>query len=190
MINSDASKHVVLVDINDNPIGVIDKAEAHNNSTLLHRGFSVFLMRNDGKFLVQKRHSGKKTWGGFWSNSFCGHPQFGETYEQAIVRHGRFELGININNIEFSLDYSYSCEYNNIVENEICPIYLVMNWSSGINGCQTITPNKNEIDEIDWMRWEQLRLSISKMKFSPWCIEEIDLLDKNEKFCTLINKKL
>ena len=35
---------VILVDINDNPIGLINKLEAHEKA-VLHRAFSVFILK-------------------------------------------------------------------------------------------------------------------------------------------------
>lgn len=36
---------------------------------------------------------------GVWTNSVCGHPQQGETFEQAVTRRCRFELGVEISDI-------------------------------------------------------------------------------------------
>ena len=42
-MQNDIFPHVVLVDEQDNVIGIKNKIEAHNENTSLHRGFSVFL---------------------------------------------------------------------------------------------------------------------------------------------------
>ncbi len=88
------SQHVVLVDDDNNILGVEEKLAAHNAHTKLHRGFSIFLFNTNKEVLIQQRCCTKKTWGGFWSNSFCGHPQINETNEQAVYRHAKFELGL------------------------------------------------------------------------------------------------
>ena len=49
---------VVLVDINDNQIGLMPKMEAHRKG-VLHRAFSVIIFNNDGEMLLQKRSSTK-----------------------------------------------------------------------------------------------------------------------------------
>lgn len=172
------SKHVVLVDEQDNVLGIEDKLKAHNSNTPLHRGFSVFLFNSKKEFLIQKRSLLKKTWGGFWSNSFCGHPQINETYEQAIGRHAKFELGlVSLQRVDLIANYRYKFAINNIVENEICPIYLAL--SDDI-----IKINEQEIAEVKLLKWVDFKLYMEKHQttFSPWCIEEFEILENNEIF--------
>lgn len=49
---------VVLVNPNDDVLGVMEKMQAHQNG-LLHRAFSVFLFDQEGKMLLQQRSSTK-----------------------------------------------------------------------------------------------------------------------------------
>ena len=42
---------VILVDTNDNPIGVMPKMEAHKQA-LLHRAFSVFILNQNDFFFI------------------------------------------------------------------------------------------------------------------------------------------
>lgn len=85
---------IVLVDENDQPIGVMPKSLVHGPNTPLHRGFSVYVFRPEGELLLQQRSFGKQTFPGVWSNSCCGHPGPGETPGQAAVRRARMELGL------------------------------------------------------------------------------------------------
>ena len=67
---------IMLVNENDEPIGVADKLEAHQKG-LLHRAFSIFIYRKglEGiEILLQKRHSKKYHSGGLWTNTCCSHP--------------------------------------------------------------------------------------------------------------------
>lgn len=57
------SEHVVLVDEQDNILGIEDKLKAHNSNTPLHKGFSVFLFNSKKEFLIQKRSLLKKKLG-------------------------------------------------------------------------------------------------------------------------------
>lgn len=170
-----SSKHVVLVSDQDEVIGSADKLTVHNTNTPLHRGFSVFLFNSDRRCLLQKRHSSKKTWPGFWSNSFCGHPQLEESYEQAAIRHAEFELGITLTELSLVSNYSYKFKYNDIVENEICPIYFA-------TSDQRIIPNFKEISETQWIKWEDFLLYIKAKSqiFTPWCIEEAAIMNKSD----------
>jgi isopentenyl-diphosphate delta-isomerase type 1 len=112
---------VVLVDEQDNELGIMPKALVHTDKTPLHRAFSVFLFDESGKVLVTQRALTKTTWPGIWSNSCCGHPAPGESYEAAIVRRVGQELGTAISSLEKVSDYRYRFERDGVVEHEICP---------------------------------------------------------------------
>ncbi|MCK4643329.1 NUDIX domain-containing protein, partial [bacterium] len=70
--------NVILVDKDDNPVGVEEKLAAHLNGGKLHRAFSVFLYDPDGNMLLQRRSAEKYHSPELWSNACCGHPQPGE----------------------------------------------------------------------------------------------------------------
>ena len=52
------SNHVILVDENDNEIGVEEKIKAHQKK-MLHRAFSIFLFNDNLEVLLQKRSPNK-----------------------------------------------------------------------------------------------------------------------------------
>lgn len=87
------AEQVVLVDPADQEIGTLEKLEAHQKG-LLHRAFSVFLFRSDGRVLLQQRAEGKYHSGGLWSNACCGHPRPGEPVTTAAIRRTHEELGV------------------------------------------------------------------------------------------------
>ena len=66
-------EQVLLVNLNDEVIGLEEKMAAHEK-TLLHRAFSVFLF-NENKVLLQKRASSKYHCPGLWTNTCCSHPR-------------------------------------------------------------------------------------------------------------------
>jgi isopentenyl-diphosphate delta-isomerase len=177
--------HVVLVDESDNIIGIKDKFIVHNSDTPLHRGVSVFLFNNKKEFLIQKRSLIKKTWPSFWSNSFCGHPRFSETYEDAAHRHGKLELGITLEKLHFISHYRYKFSFNNIVENEICPIYLAISNDE-------IIMNKNDIEAIKLLSWSEFLMYLEKYLpyFTPWCTEEVNILRKSDIFTNFMDSIL
>ena len=76
---------VVLVDKNDNPIGYMEKQEAHLKG-LLHRAFSVFVFNSKNELLLQKRALDKYHSGGLWTNTCCSHPRKNETVLNAANR--------------------------------------------------------------------------------------------------------
>ncbi|GEJ47252.1 MULTISPECIES: isopentenyl-diphosphate Delta-isomerase [unclassified Chryseobacterium] len=118
---------VVLVNPQDEVLGLMEKQQAHING-LLHRAFSVFLFNSKGEMLLQKRASGKYHSPNQWTNAVCSHPRKGETYHAGAVRRLREELGIEaelsekFNFIykadvggglwEHELDYVFTGDYN------------------------------------------------------------------------------
>jgi isopentenyl-diphosphate delta-isomerase len=88
-------EHVILLDEHGSPIGMEEKYTAHHHNTPLHLAFFL-------AFQFTRRMSGdppgheQKAWPGVWTNSVCGHPQEGETPEQAMVRRCRYEIGADI----------------------------------------------------------------------------------------------
>ena len=53
-------EHVVLVDEDNNKVGIANKYEVHTNQTPLHRAFSLFIFNNSGDLLLQQRAAPKK----------------------------------------------------------------------------------------------------------------------------------
>ncbi|MDP6586313.1 MAG: isopentenyl-diphosphate Delta-isomerase, partial [Anaerolineales bacterium] len=114
----------VLVNDQDEELGVVPKKTLHGADTPLHRGFSVYLFNTQGEVLVQQRKKEKITWGGFWSNSCCGHPAPGEQRENTVQRRSKEELGVDVTDVKEVSKYRYRFENNGVVENEVCPIFV------------------------------------------------------------------
>lgn len=172
------SQHVVLVDDYNNILGIEEKLAAHNANTKLHRGFSVFLFNTKKEVLLQQRCHTKKTWGGFWSNSFCGHPQINETTQQAIYRHAKFELGLEtLQQLHFVSDYRYRFSLGNIVESEICPIYMAVSDDH-------VVINEQEVSLVKLLTWPQFDLFLKQeaYTFTPWCKEQVKVLECSAVF--------
>ncbi|MFZ9719311.1 MAG: isopentenyl-diphosphate Delta-isomerase, partial [Chitinophagaceae bacterium] len=68
---------LILVNEQDEPIGTMEKMEAHRQG-LLHRAFSVFLFDDEGNMLLQQRADEKYHSPGLWTNACCSHPMPGE----------------------------------------------------------------------------------------------------------------
>lgn len=166
---------VVLVNDNNEQIGVMPKLAAHSAHTPLHRAFSVYIFNKKGEFLLTRRSVNKKVFSGIWTNSCCGHPGPDETTEDAIKRRMQFELGLAPQNLKVVLaDYRYRAEMNHIVENEICPVYIAT-----IN--QSPKPNPQEVSDYQWISWNEFLRQIRKApeKYSPWCREQAEILEDN-----------
>ncbi|WP_435523590.1 NUDIX hydrolase [Chryseobacterium indoltheticum] len=84
---------VVLVNPQDEVLGLMEKQQAHING-LLHRAFSVFYLMKMAKCFckncsAEKYHSPHQ-----WTNAVCSHPRIEETYLEGANRRLNEELGI------------------------------------------------------------------------------------------------
>lgn len=183
--NMIAHNHAILVDENNNILGIQDKLTVHNSNTPLHRGFSAFLFNSKKEFLIQQRSLIKKTWPTFWSNSFCRNPKINETYEDAIYRHAKLELRITIEKVIFIANYCYRFSLNNIVEHEICPIYLVLSDDK-------IKFNHHEVEKIKLFSWTNFLAYLKRevSNFTLWCIEEVKILENGKIFKNFMDSML
>lgn len=162
-------EHVILVNDQGVVTGTLEKYAAHTSQTPLHLAFSCWLFNTAGQCLVTRRALSKKAWPGVWTNSVCGHPQQGETNEQAIARRCRYEVGVGLTRITtIAPEFRYrETDPSGIVENEICPVFAA----------QITTPlkiNSDEVMEYQWVELEALlqALNAAPWAFSPWMVAE------------------
>ena len=88
-------KEVILVDLNDKPIGREEKLRAHLEGKL-HRAFSIFIFNpQKTKILLQKRHQKKYHSGGLWTNTCCSHPQPGQDILASAHQRLKEEMGFD-----------------------------------------------------------------------------------------------
>lgn len=66
-------EQVILVNENDEQIGLMEKMKAHIE-VHLHRAFSVFVFNSRGELLLQQRALSKYHTPGLWTNTCCSHP--------------------------------------------------------------------------------------------------------------------
>lgn len=159
------SEQVVLLDDTGAPIGVADKLGVHTADTPLHLAFSCHVYNEDGLVLVTRRALTKLTWPGVWTNSFCGHPAPGESFDDAIARRASVELGITIGQLTLILpDFRYrAVDASGIVENEVCPVYRAVTTDA-------VVANPDEVSEFEWVTPESLTAAAlaAPYAFSPW----------------------
>jgi isopentenyl-diphosphate delta-isomerase len=111
------------VDEQDNPLGFMDKMEAHQKG-LIHRAFSIFIFNSRGEMLLQQRALNKYHSAGLWSNSCCSHPYPGEDITEAASRRLNEELGFNAP-LEKIFDFIYQASFENgLVENEFDHVFV------------------------------------------------------------------
>ena len=113
---------VILVDADDNPIGKLEKLEAHQKG-LLHRAFSVFIFNAGGEMLLQQRALNKYHSGGLWTNACCSHPLPGEVTVDAAGRRLKEELGFETA-VKKIFDFVYKASFDNgLTEHEFDHVF-------------------------------------------------------------------
>ena len=116
-------EHVILVDTFDNPIGTMEKMEAHEKG-ILHRAFSILLFNDEGKVLLQKRSQNKYHSAGLWTNTCCSHPLPGEQLIDATRRRLKEEMGIDLEP-EFRYSFIYKAQLNEeLTEHELDHVFV------------------------------------------------------------------
>ena len=167
---------VVLLDDAGQPIGTAPRATVHSTHTPLHLAFSCHLRDEAGRTLVTRRALSKRTWPGVWTNSFCGHPRPGETFEDAVRRHARHELGLIVDlvtDLEPLLpDFRYrAVDAAGIVENEVCPVFTAV-------AVGEPAPNPDEVAELRWVDVADVLSVVERAPWalSPWLVEQAPAL--------------
>src|ERR1700739_185125 len=116
-------EQVILVDNSDQPVGVMEKMEAHRQA-LLHRAFSVFIFNSRGEMLLQQRAPEKYHSGGLWTNACCSHPRPGEDSRGGAGRRLREELGFTTE-LEKLFEFTYRTDYaNGLTEFEFDHVFV------------------------------------------------------------------
>ena len=115
-------ENVILVNQNDEQIGLMPKLEAHEKA-VLHRAFSVFVLNDKNEIMLQQRANQKYHSPLLWTNTCCSHQREGETNIQAGSRRLFEEMGFKTGLKElFHFIYVWiMLEYRLQVAN-LCPI--------------------------------------------------------------------
>lgn len=147
---------VVLVDEQDNRLGLMEKQQAHV-AGLLHRAFSVFVFNSKGELLLQQRAEEKYHSPLLWTNTCCSHPREDETYYEAAGRRLREEMGFECR-LEEKFHFIYKAQLGEkLFEHELDHVF------TGIYDGE-IQVNKQEVADFKWISVDDL---ISDMNSNP-----------------------
>lgn len=147
---------VVLVNSKDEPLGTMEKLEAHHKG-LLHRAFSVLIFNHKGELLIQKRAKHKYHCGGLWTNTCCSHQRLNEESINAGKRRLQEEMGFTTELVSIG-NFIYRVAFpNGLIEHELDHV-LIGNYSEDPN------PNKEEVE--DW-RYVSLETLNQDFKMNP-----------------------
>ncbi len=133
-------EQVILVNSKDEPIGQMEKLEAHRQGSL-HRAFSVLVFNKKGEMLLQKRAENKYHSGGLWTNACCSHPRPDEHILDAATRRLKEEIGLELTP-RFAYKFIYKTVFDNdLVEHELDHVFI---------GEYDGDPKINEEEASDW----------------------------------------
>ena len=155
-------EEVILVDANDQEIGVAEKIKAHETGQL-HRAFSVFVFNSKGQLLIHQRALEKYHSGGLWTNTCCSHPRPSETTVDAAHRRLQEEMGMDCKLTE-QFQFIYKAKLGNgLIEHEYDHVFV---------GRTDImpNPNSNEVAKINYISLEELEQAIVSHpeKYTAW----------------------
>jgi len=166
------STQVILVNENDEEIGVMDKMEAHRQAKL-HRAFSVFIFNNKGEMLLQQRAAHKYHSGGLWTNACCSHPAPGEATAAAASRRLQEEMGFTTALTKI-FDFTYRAEFDNgLTEHEYDHVFLGL-YSGAVD------PDPEEVQDYRYQSMDEVRAAVTNEPgtFTAWFHIAMPLLEK------------
>ena len=154
--------YVILVDENNNQIGLEEKILAHKKN-LLHRAFSIFIFNDSFEILLQKRAPNKYHSGNLWTNTCCSHPlenlSLVESAKKSLVE--EMCIKTNLNEV---FSFIYQAEFDNVLSE-----YEYDHVLFGISNNQPIL-NPDEAIDYKWIKISDLKAQIEKNpgNFTVW----------------------
>lgn len=155
-------EHVILVDEQDNPIGLMEKIEAHEKA-LLHRAFSVFVFNEKNELMLQQRAAEKYHSPLLWTNTCCSHQRDGESNIEAGKRRLKEEMGFSCE-LEELFSFIYKAPFDNgLTEHELDHVMI-----GRFNDEPIINPE--EVASYKWMPLEEVKNDIENHpeKYTAW----------------------
>ena len=147
---------VILVNQNDEQIGLMNKLEAHEKA-VLHRAFSVFVLNKNNEIMLQQRAHQKYHSPLLWTNTCCSHQRDGETNLQAGTRRLFEEMGF-VTELKELFHFIYKAPFDNgLTEHELDHVMI---------GYFDNDPkiNLEEVENWKWMSIEDIKID---MKINP-----------------------
>ncbi|HEY4628146.1 MAG TPA: isopentenyl-diphosphate Delta-isomerase [Flavobacterium sp.] len=145
-------ENVILVNENDEQIGLMPKLEAHEKA-ILHRAFSVFVLNSKNEIMLQQRASQKYHSPLLWTNTCCSHQREGESNIEAGSRRLFEEMGFKTELKEL-FHFIYKAPFDNgLTEHELDHVMI---------GYYNDEPkiNPEEVEDWKWMKIEDVKIEM------------------------------
>ncbi|SHM29794.1 isopentenyl-diphosphate Delta-isomerase [Flavobacterium xanthum] len=155
-------ENVILVNKNDEQIGLMPKLEAHEKA-VLHRAFSVFVLNSKNEIMLQQRASQKYHSPLLWTNTCCSHQREGETNIQAGSRRLFEEMGFKTELKEL-FHFIYKAPFDNgLTEHELDHVMI-----GYYDGEPVINPE--EVESWKWMKIEEVKkdMELHPLLYTVW----------------------
>jgi isopentenyl-diphosphate delta-isomerase len=147
-------EQVILVNEKDEPIGLMNKLEAHEKA-VLHRAFSVFVLNNKNEIMLQQRAHQKYHSPLLWTNTCCSHQRAGETNIEAGSRRLFEEMGF-VTELKELFHFIYKAPFDNgLTEHELDHVMI---------GYYNENPkiNSEEVESWKWMSIEEVKIDMKQ----------------------------
>jgi isopentenyl-diphosphate delta-isomerase len=142
-------EQVILVNEQDEPIGLMNKMEAHEKA-VLHRAFSVFILNDKNEVMLQQRAHHKYHSPLLWTNTCCSHQRAGETNIEAGKRRLFEEMGFK-SELKELFHFIYKAPFDNgLTEHELDHVMI-----GYYNEAPVINPD--EVESWKWMPIEAIK---------------------------------
>ena len=147
-----SEEQVILVNENDEPIGLMPKLEAHQKA-VLHRAFSVFVLNDKNEIMLQQRASEKYHSPLLWTNTCCSHQRSGETNIQAGTRRLSEEMGFETP-LQELFHFIYKAPFDNgLTEHELDHVMI-----GKYNQAPKV--NSEEVESWKWMSIDDIKIDM------------------------------
>jgi len=155
-------EQVILVNENDEQIGLMPKMEAHEKA-VLHRAFSVFIFNEKNQLMLQQRAANKYHSPMLWTNTCCSHQRNGETNIEAGKRRLQEEMGF-VCELEEKTSFIYKAPFDNgLTEHELDHVMV---------GYYNENPiiNRVEVENFKYMTVEEVKqdMGVNPEIYTAW----------------------
>ncbi|PCI06339.1 MAG: isopentenyl-diphosphate delta-isomerase [Flavobacteriaceae bacterium] len=155
-------EQVILVNEQDEQIGLMEKMEAHEKA-LLHRAFSVFVLNDKNELMLQQRAAEKYHSPLLWANTCCSHQRDGETSLSAGKRRLQEEMGF-VCELKELFSFIYKAPFDNgLTEHELDHVMI---------GTYQDAPkiNRDEVESYKWMTLEAVKedMELQPAIYTEW----------------------
>ncbi|GAB3547676.1 isopentenyl-diphosphate delta-isomerase [Actinopolyspora lacussalsi] len=161
------SQLVELVDEEGTATGSCTVAEAHTAPGRLHRAFSVMLLDDLDRIMLQQRAAVKSRFALRWANACCSHPAPGQSVFDAADQRMREEIGIGEVTLYQAGVHLYRAadprteriehEYDHVLVGRV-PVD------------PHLRPDSTEVADVRWVRPDRLRADLADNPdhYAPW----------------------